>query len=117
MEEKLSLVFKAIGNPIRRKILDILKESAKTTGELVEIFPDVTRYAIMKHLNILEEGNLVVVRREGKYRKNYLNAVPIQEMHNRWVGKYMESSAKSLLKFTINNRRNWRYMDDESKRT
>jgi DNA-binding transcriptional ArsR family regulator/uncharacterized protein YndB with AHSA1/START domain len=97
MEDKLSIVFKALGHPIRRRILDILKQSAKTTGELIEYFPEVTRYAIMKHLTILEEGKLVVVRREGKYRRNFLNAVPLQEMHNRWVGQYMQSSANSLL--------------------
>jgi DNA-binding transcriptional ArsR family regulator/uncharacterized protein YndB with AHSA1/START domain len=97
MEDELSTLFKALGHPIRRRILDILKQSAKTTGELNDYFPEVTRYAIMKHLTILEEGNLVVIRREGKYRRNFLNAVPLQEMHNRWVGKYMESSANSLL--------------------
>lgn len=97
MEDKLSIVFKALGHPIRRRILDILKQSAKTTGELIEYFPEVTRYAIMKHLTILEEGKLVVVRREGKYRRNFLNAVPLQDMHNRWVGQYMQSSANSLL--------------------
>jgi DNA-binding transcriptional ArsR family regulator/uncharacterized protein YndB with AHSA1/START domain len=97
MEDELSTLFKALGHPIRRRILDILKQSAKTTGELNEYFPEVTRYAIMKHLTILEEGNLVVVRREGKYRRNFLNAVPLQEMHNRWVGKYMQSTANSLL--------------------
>jgi DNA-binding transcriptional ArsR family regulator len=96
-EEELSSLFKALGHPIRRAILDILKQSPKTTGELNENFPDVTRYAIMKHLNILEEGKLVLIRREGKYRKNYLNAVPLQEMHHRWVGKYMEANASSLL--------------------
>jgi DNA-binding transcriptional ArsR family regulator/uncharacterized protein YndB with AHSA1/START domain len=98
MNEELSNVFKALGHPIRRKILDILKQSPRTTGELDEYFPEVTRYAIMKHLKILEEGNLVVVRREGKYKRNFLNAVPLQEMHNRWVGKYMEPTANSLLK-------------------
>ncbi|QGQ48491.1 helix-turn-helix domain-containing protein [Metabacillus sediminilitoris] len=97
MEDELSTLFKALGHPIRRRILDILKQSAKTTGELNEYFPEVTRYAIMKHLTILEEGNLVVVRREGKYRRNFLNAVPLQEMHNRWVGKYMQSTANTLL--------------------
>ncbi|MEH7549230.1 ArsR/SmtB family transcription factor [Neobacillus vireti] len=97
MEDELSGLFKALGHPIRRGILDILKELAKTTGELNEYFPEVTRYAIMKHLRILEEGNLVVVRREGKYNRNFLNAVPLQEMHNRWVGKYMQPTAKSLL--------------------
>lgn len=98
MEEELSVVFKALGHPIRRQILDILKKSPRTTGELNECFPEVTRYAIMKHLKILEEGNLVLVRREGKFRRNFLNAVPLQEMHNRWVGKYMQPTANSLLK-------------------
>jgi DNA-binding transcriptional ArsR family regulator/uncharacterized protein YndB with AHSA1/START domain len=97
MEEGLSIVFKALGHPIRRQILDILKKSPKTTGELNDYFPEVSRYAIMKHLKILEEGNLVVIRREGKYRVNYLNAVPLQEMHDRWVGKYMQSTASTLL--------------------
>jgi DNA-binding transcriptional ArsR family regulator/uncharacterized protein YndB with AHSA1/START domain len=97
MDEELSTVFKALGHPIRRQILDILKESPRTTGELDKYFPEVTRYAIMKHLKILEEGNLVIVRREGKYKRNFLNAVPLQEMHNRWVGKYMQSTASSLL--------------------
>ncbi|NHM30638.1 ArsR/SmtB family transcription factor [Neobacillus terrae] len=83
MEEELSLVFKALGQPIRREILDILKDSPKTTGELNECFPHITRYAIMKHLNILEEANLVVVRREGKYRRNFLNAVQLQQVHDR----------------------------------
>ncbi|NHM31684.1 SRPBCC domain-containing protein [Neobacillus terrae] len=97
MEDELSTLFKALGHPIRRRILDILKQSPKTTGELNDYFSEVTRYAIMKHLTILEEGNLVVVRREGKYRRNFLNAVPLQEMHNRWVGKYMQTTANSLL--------------------
>ncbi len=98
MKDELSTLFKALGHPIRRGILDILKQSAKTTGELNEYFPEVTRYSIMKHLSILEEENLIVVKREGKFRRNYLNAVPLQEMHNRWVGKYMEANANSLLK-------------------
>jgi DNA-binding transcriptional ArsR family regulator/uncharacterized protein YndB with AHSA1/START domain len=97
MEDELSTLFKALGHPIRRRILDILKQSPKTTGELSEYFPEVSRYSIMKHLTILEEGDLVLVRREGKYRRNFLNAVPLQEMHNRWVGKYMQASANSLL--------------------
>lgn len=97
MEDDLSKLFKALTHPIRRRILDILKQSAKTTGELIDYFPEVTRYAIMKHLTFLEEANLVVVRREGKYRRNFLNAVPLQELHNRWVGKYTQTAASSLL--------------------
>lgn len=97
MTDQLSTLFKALGHPIRRKILDVLKVSPHTTGEINEFFPEVSRYAIMKHLTVLEEGNLLLVRREGKFRKNYLNAVPLQEMHNRWVGKYMELTANNLL--------------------
>ncbi|PWW31996.1 DNA-binding transcriptional ArsR family regulator [Cytobacillus oceanisediminis] len=101
MEDELSALFKALGHPIRRKILDILRHSPRTTGELDEYFPEVSRYAIMKHLSALQEGNLVVVRRKGRYRLNFLNAVPLQEMHDRWVGKYMESSASSLLNLKL----------------
>jgi DNA-binding transcriptional ArsR family regulator len=97
MEDELSTLFKALGHPIRRRILDILNQSPRTTGELNDYFPEVSRYAIMKHLSSLQEGNLVVIRREGKYRMNFLNAVPLQEMHNRWVGKYMHTTARSLL--------------------
>lgn len=97
MEDLLSGVFKALGHPIRRQILDLLKQSPKTTGELNDSFPEVTRYAIMKHLTILEEGKLIVTRRNGKFKLNYLNAVPLQEMYNRWVGKYMQPTANSLL--------------------
>ncbi|WP_409251634.1 SRPBCC domain-containing protein [Bacillus sp. SCS-153A] len=97
MEDHLSPLFKALSHPIRRRILDILKDSPSTTGELNDHFPEVSRYAIMKHLTALQEGHLILSRKKGKYRVNYLNAVPLQEMHNRWVGKYMESAAASLL--------------------
>ncbi|WLR47261.1 helix-turn-helix domain-containing protein [Halobacillus litoralis] len=97
MEDKLSILFKALGHPIRREILDLLKHAPKTTGDLDEYFPDVSRYAIMKHLSTLQEAHLVLVRRQGKYRLNFLNAVPLQEVHRRWVGQYMGSTAHSLL--------------------
>ncbi|MGM0835268.1 MAG: ArsR/SmtB family transcription factor [Bacillota bacterium] len=71
MTDELSTLFKALGYPIRRKILDVLKVSPQTTGELHEFFPEVSRYAIMKHLKVLEEGNLLVIRREGKFRKAF----------------------------------------------
>lgn len=101
MEDEFSLLFRALGHPTRRRILDLLKESAKTTSELNDYFPEVSRYAVMKHLTILEESKLLLVRRSGKYRTNYLNAVPLQEVHNRWVGKYMQSTANSLLNLRL----------------
>lgn len=97
MGDELSALFKALGHPIRRRILDILKQSPKTTGELNDFFPEVSRYAIMKHLSALQEGKLVIVRREGKYRFNYLNVIPLEEMNDRWVGKYTKKNSRSLL--------------------
>jgi DNA-binding transcriptional ArsR family regulator/uncharacterized protein YndB with AHSA1/START domain len=97
MEDKLSRLFKALGHPIRREMMDLLKQSPKTTGDLDEYFSNVSRYAIMKHLSTLQEANLVLIRRKGKYRLNFLNAVPLQEVHRRWVGQYMGSTATSLL--------------------
>lgn len=51
----------------------------------------------MKHLSALQEGKLVIVRREGKYRFNYLNVIPLEVMNERWVGKYTKKDARSLL--------------------
>lgn len=83
MDDELSALFKALGHPVRRRIFDLLKESPKTTGELNDFFPEVSRYAIMKHLSALQEGKLVIVRREGKYRFNYLNVIPLEVMNER----------------------------------
>lgn len=97
MSSELTDFFKALSHPTRREILDLLKEHPRTTGELSEHFPDLTRYAVMKHLGALEKAKLVLVRREGKYRLNFLNAVPLQELYDRWVGKYESTMASSLL--------------------
>lgn len=93
---ELTEMFKALAHPSRVEILDFLKDGPMTTGELSDKF-DVSRYAVMKHLNILESAGLVVVRREGRIRLNYLNAVPLQQLYNRWVSKYESQLASSLL--------------------
>ena len=90
LHDGMNLVFKSLADPTRRAILDALFEEPRTTGQLAALFPDVTRYAVMKHLKILEEAGLVSVRREGRTRWNTLNPVPLRQMYRRWVGKYME---------------------------
>lgn len=90
-------IFKALSHPSRVEILDYLKNGPLTTGELSDKF-NVSRYAVMKHLNILESTGLIVVRREGRLRINYLNAIPLQQLYNRWVSKYDLKLATSLLK-------------------
>ena len=77
-------------------MLDVLAERAQTTGELVGRFDELCRTAVMKHLNILVEARLVVVRREGRTRWNYLNPVPIQQVCDRWVSKHVKRMASAM---------------------
>lgn len=90
-------IWKALADPTRRKILDIIRQGPKTTGALVESFSSLSRFAVMKHLNVLEESKLITIKREGKYRLNHLNAIPIQEIYERWVKKYEAHWASGLL--------------------
>ncbi len=78
-------LFRALSNPTRRRILDLLREKPNTTGELCLRFPQVTRFAVMKHLAELQKAGLVVARKTGREVWNHLNAVPIREMVERWV--------------------------------
>ncbi|WP_335869582.1 SRPBCC domain-containing protein [Bacillus sp. 2205SS5-2] len=95
-DKELIILFKALGHPIRMKILDLIKDGPKTTGDLISFFPEVSRYAVMKHLNLLESSSLISIRREGRTRLNYLNATPLQYLQERWVSKYQENDARSL---------------------
>lgn len=78
-------IFKALASPVRRKILDALKGGPSSTGELAQHFPALTRFAVMQHLGVLERAGLVLVRRESRKRLNFLNAVPIRQVYERWV--------------------------------
>jgi DNA-binding transcriptional ArsR family regulator/uncharacterized protein YndB with AHSA1/START domain len=95
--DDLTLVWKALSDPTRRTLLDLLRERPQTTGELCASF-DVSRYAIMKHLTVLEGAGLVIVKRNGRQRWNHLNAVPIRQIYERWVSEYESHWAASLLK-------------------
>jgi DNA-binding transcriptional ArsR family regulator len=96
LDDELTLVLKALYHPSRRKILDILKISPMTTGEISEQFEE-SRYAVMKHLAVLEKAGLLLIRREGRSRVNYLNVIPLQQLFGRWVSKYEEPTAASLV--------------------
>ena len=78
-------------------MLDALRDGPLTTGELAERFGELSRFAIMQHLRVLEEAELVLVRREGRRRYNYLNAVPIQALYDRWVVRYMQPWTEALV--------------------
>jgi DNA-binding transcriptional ArsR family regulator len=89
-------VWRALANETRRQILDLLRKGPQTTGALVEHFPDLSRFAVMQHLKVLEQAELVVAVREGRERFNYLNPIPIQQLYDRWVKRYMQPWAAAL---------------------
>lgn len=89
-------VFKALADPTRRFLLDLLfARDGRTLGEL-EAEVEMTRYGVMKHLRVLEEANLVVTRRQGREKHHFLNAVPIRQIHDRWIDKYTERRVTAL---------------------
>lgn len=91
-------VWRALANPVRRAILDLLRDGPRTTGALAERFPELSRFAVMQHLKVLEEAELVIPRRSGRERHNYLNPVPIQQIYDRWVVRYLQPWAEALVR-------------------
>lgn len=89
-------VFKALADPNRRRLLDLLHaESGQTLGALAEHL-DMTRQAATKHLGVLEAANLVVTVWRGREKLHYLNPVPIGEIHERWIGKFERHRLRAL---------------------
>ncbi|WP_372672176.1 ArsR/SmtB family transcription factor [Amycolatopsis kentuckyensis] len=91
------LVFKALADPTRRFLLDLLFERDGRTLTELETQVDMTRFGVMKHLKLLEEAGLVVARKEGREKLHFLNPVPIRQIHDRWIDKYTERHVTALL--------------------
>jgi DNA-binding transcriptional ArsR family regulator len=96
-KDKLDPVWKALADPTRRAILDLLRAKPRTTTEIVEAFPHLTRFGVMKHLETLREAGLVNTREEGRQRWNSLNMFPIRQIYERWVTPFQEMWASQLL--------------------
>lgn len=96
------MVFKALAGVDRRHILDLLKNGARTTGELCDEMPWLNRCTVMQHLGVLEDARLVIPRKEGRVRWNYLDVSPIQRIHERWIESYAAPSASLLSKLQQN---------------
>src|SRR5438046_1897960 len=89
-------VFRALADPTRRFLLDVLfARDGRTLTEL-EGELEMTRFGVMKHLRVLEEAGVVVARRSGRHKLHFLNAVPIRLIHDRWIDKYTEPWAAAL---------------------
>lgn len=96
--DPLEAVWRALADPTRRALLDTLRDGPRTTGALAAEFPQ-GRCAVMKHLDVLVASELVMVKRDGRERWNYLNAVPLQRMYERWVRPYEKLWAAPLVRF------------------
>ena len=90
-------VFKALADPTRRFLLDLLFARDGQTLTELESAVEMTRYGVMKHLRVLEEAGLVVPRRSGREKLHFLNPVPIRLIHDRWIDKYTERHVAALV--------------------
>ncbi len=96
-KDKLDPVWKALADPTRRAILDFLRDKPRTTTEIVDKFPHLTRFGVMKHIDLLRDAELVNTREEGRQRWNSLNVFPIRQIYERWVSPFQELWAGQLL--------------------
>ena len=92
-------LWSAIGDPTRRRMLDLLLLDGVGTATILGQQLPVTRQAVAKHLGILEAANLVSVVRRGREKLHYLNPVPIGEIVRRWVGKFEDARLDALTDF------------------
>ena len=98
MPDDLDAVWKALSDPTRRSILDLLRNGPRTTTEIVDAFPHLSRFGVMKHIDVLRETDLIQTREEGRQRVNSLNVVPIRQIYERWVGRFEELWSSHLLR-------------------
>src|SRR5262249_35629085 len=90
------LLFKALADPSRRKLLDVLHaHDGRTLGDLCAHL-EMTRQGVTQHLGVLEAANLVVTQWRGREKLHFLNAVPLQEIYERWIAKFEKPRLKAL---------------------
>ena len=94
--DEADLLFKALADPSRRKLLDLLHaHDGRTLGELCE-YLDMTRQAGTQHLELLESANLLATVRRGREKLHFLNPVPLQEIYERWIAKFEKPRLRAL---------------------
>jgi DNA-binding transcriptional ArsR family regulator len=97
-DDELDAVWKALSDSTRRSILDLLRQGPRTTTQIVEAFPHLSRFGVMKHIEVLREAGLIHTREESRQRINSLNVVPIRQIYERWVRRFEELWASHLLR-------------------
>jgi DNA-binding transcriptional ArsR family regulator len=89
-------VFKALADPTRRFLLDLLYQRDGRTLTELESELAMTRFGVMKHLKVLERAGVVVIKWSGREKLHFLNPVPIRLIHDRWIDKYTERQVSAL---------------------
>ena len=90
------LLFKALADPSRRRLLDLLHEhDGRTLSELCEHL-EMTRQGVTQHLDLLEAANLIATVRDGREKLHFLNPVPLQDIYERWIAKFEKPRLKAL---------------------
>ncbi len=89
-------VFRALASSTRRRMLDVLKQSSCTTGELCAAFPDLDRTTVLQHLRVLEAAELVTGRKIGRERHLAIAPLPIKRISDRWIGEYARAAVDLL---------------------
>ena len=85
VEAETASLWRALADPTRRRILDLLRAGPAMTGEIAAAFP-ISRIAVMRHLEVLADAELITSRKRGRERWHYLNSVPLERLHRRWSG-------------------------------
>ncbi len=98
ISDQYNSVFKALSSPLRRQILDDLRDQPLTTGTLCAHFPEYDRCTVMQHLGVLEKAELIIIERKGRERWNHLNPLPIHAIHERWIGPHAAAAVGKLSK-------------------
>lgn len=96
--DDLGGAWKALSDPTRRGILDLLRGGSANTGTICETFPDLGRHAVIRHVKVLESAGFVRVEASGRERINHLNTVPLQQIYERWMRPYESRWASGMLR-------------------
>jgi DNA-binding transcriptional ArsR family regulator/uncharacterized protein YndB with AHSA1/START domain len=110
LEDDTARLWRALADPTRRRILDLLRERPRITGEIAAQFP-VSRIAVMRHLEVLSQAGLITSRKRGRERWHYLNVVPLQKLHRRWADPAAAGFASALLRLQDNVEAEGRHME------
>jgi DNA-binding transcriptional ArsR family regulator len=95
-------IFKALADYRRREMLDLLKSAPRSTGEICTHFDELDRCTVMQHLTVLEKADLIIVKRAGRHRWNYINPLPIKEIYDRWISRYATHAIEILARMKHN---------------